>query len=121
MNSADQTTTRTARTPSGSPQAANMRARRDEEAVSGSEDVVAVSPAATSSTGRLSRVRVARVRPSGLLHLQLDVDARRKIEALESLDGLAGRLDDVDEALVNAHLEMLAAVLVEDRKSTRLN
>ena len=139
MNSADHSVTRTARTLSGSPQASTMRPRRDEVGVSGgsvaasfvrgastssettsgeaaaSEDVVALSPAATSSTGRLSRVVAARIRLSGLLHLQLDVDARREVEPLKRLDGLAGRLDDVDQALVDAHLEMLATVLVDVR------
>ena len=51
----------------------------------------------------------------GLLHLQFDVDAGREVEALQGLDRLARRFDDVDQALVDAHLEVLAAVLVDVR------
>src|SRR5258706_5188746 len=116
MNSTDHTVTRTARTLSGSPHASTRRPSPDDVGFSGgsfaasvvtgasrpseivstsaegaaSEDVVALSPAATSSTGRLSRVLTARVRLSGLLHLQLDVDARRQIETLKRLDRLSG-------------------------------
>ena len=42
------------------------------------------------------------------LDLDLDVDAGRQLDALERIDGLGVRLDDVDEALVDAHLEVLA-------------
>ena len=52
---------------------------------------------------------------SDLLDLDLDVDAGGEVEALERLDGLRGGLDDVDEALVDAHLEVLARVLVDVR------
>src|SRR5207302_4225759 len=39
-------------------------------------------------------------------HLDLDIDARRQGQALvEGLDGLAGRLEDVDQALVRANLK----------------
>src|SRR5947199_7845124 len=55
-------------------------------------------------------------RESDLLDLDLDVDAGGEVEALERLDGLRGRLHDVDEALVDAHLEMLAGVLVDVRR-----
>src|SRR5919107_4313593 len=44
--------------------------------------------------------------------LDLDVDAGREVEAHERVDGLRRRVDDVDEALVGAHLEVLAGVLV---------
>ena len=50
-----------------------------------------------------------------LLHLQFDVDAGGEVEALQGLDGLAGRFHDVDQTLVDAHLEVLAAVLVDVR------
>ena len=50
-----------------------------------------------------------------LLHLQFDVDAGGEVEALQGFDGLAGRLDDVDKALVDAHLEVFAGVLVDVR------
>src|SRR5690606_27373700 len=46
------------------------------------------------------------------LQLDLDVDVSRKVEAHQRIDSLRRRVDDVDEALVGAHLEVLAAVLV---------
>src|SRR3954470_7329432 len=49
--------------------------------------------------------------------LDLDVDAGRKVESHERVDGLRGRVDDVDEPLVGAHLEVLAAVLVLVRRT----
>src|SRR5262245_55002051 len=49
------------------------------------------------------------------LELDLDVDARREVQALELLDRLRRRVDDVDESLVGEHLEVLAAVLVLER------
>jgi hypothetical protein len=51
----------------------------------------------------------------GGLDLDLDVDTGREVETLEALDGLAGGLHDVEEALVDAHLEVLAGVLVDVR------
>src|SRR3954463_10719244 len=48
--------------------------------------------------------------------LDLDVDVRRQVETHQRVDGLGGRVDDVDEALVRAHLEVLAAVLVLVRR-----
>src|ERR687892_970236 len=47
-----------------------------------------------------------------LLDLDLDVDARRQLDALQRVDGLGARLENVEQALVDAHLEVLAAVLV---------
>src|SRR5829696_2720716 len=49
---------------------------------------------------------------SGLLDLDLDVDPSRQLQPLQAVDRLRGRLEDVEEALVDAHLEVLAAVLV---------
>src|SRR4051812_27799543 len=49
------------------------------------------------------------------LDLDLDVDARRQLDALQAVNGLGVRIDDVDEALVDAHLEVLARVLVDVR------
>src|SRR5207237_9383070 len=46
------------------------------------------------------------------LQLDLDVDAGRKVEALELLHRLRRGVEDVDEPLVREHLEVLAAVLV---------
>src|SRR5215472_1030778 len=47
--------------------------------------------------------------------LDLDVDAGRKVEPHERVDGLRGRRVDVDQALVGAHLEVLPRVLVLER------
>src|SRR5690349_5232219 len=44
--------------------------------------------------------------------LDLDVDTGRQVEAHQRVDGLRRRVDDVDEALVRPHLEVLAGVLV---------
>ena len=46
------------------------------------------------------------------LELDLDVNAGGKVETHERVDGAAGGVEDVDEALVGAHLELLAGVLV---------
>src|SRR6478609_1062167 len=54
---------------------------------------------------------------SARLDLDLDVDASREVEALEALDRLARGLDDVEETLVDAHLEVLARVLVDVRRA----
>src|SRR5688500_9839368 len=57
-------------------------------------------------------VLVAVVVMSSASELDLDVDVSRQVEAHQRVDGLGRRVDDVDEALVGAHLEVLAAVLV---------
>ena len=46
------------------------------------------------------------------LDLDFDVNAGRKVEALQRINRLGRRLQDVDEALVNLHLKVFAAVLV---------
>ena len=46
------------------------------------------------------------------LKLDLDLDAGGDFEVHQGLDGLLGRAHDVDQALVGAALELLAAVLV---------
>src|SRR5262245_65621781 len=51
------------------------------------------------------------------LQLDLDVDASRKVESHERVDRLRGRVDDVDQTLVRAHLEVLARVLVLVRRA----
>src|SRR3954470_22733662 len=48
--------------------------------------------------------------------LDLDVDAGRKVETHERVDRLRRGRVDVDEALVRAHLEVLAGVLVLERR-----
>src|SRR3954471_23758506 len=49
--------------------------------------------------------------------LDLDVDTGRQVEAHERVDGLRRGVNDVDEALVGAHLEVLAGVLVLVRRA----
>src|SRR5918997_6466233 len=44
--------------------------------------------------------------------LDLDVDTGGQVQAHQRVDRLRGGVDDVDEALVRAHLEVLAGVLV---------
>src|SRR6476620_9327289 len=53
---------------------------------------------------------------AGSSELDLDVDVRRQVETHQRVDRLGGRVDDVDEALVGAHLEVLAGVLVLVRR-----
>src|ERR1700733_15905208 len=55
--------------------------------------------------------------PSGGLDLDLDVHARRQVEPLERVDRLGRVLADVDQALVDPHLEVLAGVLVLVRRA----
>src|SRR3954453_11526735 len=50
-----------------------------------------------------------------VLQLDLDVHARRQVEAHQLVHGLGGRRVDVDQALVRAHLEVLTGVLVLER------
>src|SRR5712691_12508629 len=47
--------------------------------------------------------------------LDLDVDARGKVELHQGVDRLLRGIVDVDEALVGADLELLAGVLVDER------
>src|SRR5688572_7320881 len=49
------------------------------------------------------------------LQLDLDVDARRKIEPHQLVDRLRRRAVDVDQPLVGPHLEVLPRVLVLER------
>src|SRR3954462_14723543 len=48
--------------------------------------------------------------------LDLDVHVRGQVETRERVDGLRRGIDDVDEPLVRAHLEVLAAVLLLVRR-----
>src|SRR5690349_3467198 len=54
---------------------------------------------------------------SGASELDLDVDTGRKVEAHQGVDGLGRGVDDVDQPLVGAHLEVLARVLVLVRRA----
>src|SRR5947208_9828968 len=51
-----------------------------------------------------------------LLDLDFDVDARRQVKPLEGVDGLRRRLEDVEQPLVDPHLEVLPGVLVDVRR-----
>src|SRR5262249_54899049 len=48
-----------------------------------------------------------------LLELDFSVDARSQIELAEGIDRLLRRLEDVEQALVRANLELLARFLVD--------
>src|SRR4051794_4080157 len=49
--------------------------------------------------------------------LDVHVDAGRQVDAHQRVDRLRGRVEDVDEPLVRAHLEVLARVLVLVRRA----
>ena len=49
------------------------------------------------------------------LDLDLDVDAGGEVELLELIDRLGSGLDDVEEALVGAHLELVHALFIDVR------
>src|SRR5580692_12189445 len=51
------------------------------------------------------------------LELDFDVDTGSQVELHEGIDGLRGRVDNVEKALVRAHLELLAALLVHMRRT----
>ena len=51
-------------------------------------------------------------KPYSLFDFHYNVNARRKLKTLQSLNRLVGRSDNVDKSLVSPHLELLAAVLV---------
>src|ERR1700760_2894053 len=49
--------------------------------------------------------------------LDLDIDTGRQIELHQRVDGLRRRIDNVEQALVGPHLELLAALLVDVRRT----
>src|SRR5215510_4137151 len=51
------------------------------------------------------------------LELDLDVHAGSEIELHQRIHGLLRRIDDVEQTLVGAHLELLAALLVDVRRA----
>src|SRR5689334_18033449 len=51
------------------------------------------------------------------LELDLDVDAGGAIELHQRVHRLRRRIDDIEQALVGAHLELLAALLVDVRRA----
>src|SRR6266704_7045740 len=62
-------------------------------------------------------VRYCRGRAPKNLELDLDVNTGRQIELHQRIDGLRGRIDNVEKTLVRAHLELLAALLVDMRRT----
>src|SRR5256885_6409676 len=54
--------------------------------------------------------------PKNGSELDLDVDAGGEIELHQRIHGLRRRIDDIEQALVRAHLELLAALLVDVRR-----
>src|SRR6476619_2242996 len=54
--------------------------------------------------------------PTPALQLDLDVDAGGEVELHQRVHRLWRRIDDVEEALVRAHLELFAALLVDVRR-----
>ena len=85
--------------------------RRPEARTHGSAFADGSADTRQRATGRVRAVTVGGSPGSDLL--DFDVDAGREVETLERVDRLAGDLDDVDQALVDPHLEVLAAVLVD--------
>ena len=51
------------------------------------------------------------------LELDLDIDACGEVETHERVDGRGRGVEDVDEALVSAHLELLTGILVLVRRT----
>src|SRR3954467_4187430 len=51
------------------------------------------------------------------LKLDLDVDAGRKVELHQSIDGLRSGIDDVEQTLVRPDFELLATLLVDMRRA----
>src|SRR6185503_15085240 len=49
--------------------------------------------------------------------LDLDIDASGEVELHQRVHGLRRRIDDVEEALMGAHLELFAALLVDVRRA----
>ena len=66
-----------------------------------------------AATRRPSRAAVRTV--PGLLGLEFDVYASRQIEVHERVHRLRRRLQNVDEPLVRAHLEVFAALFIDVR------
>src|SRR5688572_23212708 len=72
----------------------------------------AAARAKTSEGTRLGAVRDPRPR---LSVLDLDVDTGGEIELHQCVEGLLRRIEDVQQALVRADLELLARLLVDER------
>src|SRR5512143_2199383 len=62
------------------------------------------------------RIDLILARPAPL-QLDLDVDARGEVELNQRVNRLRRGIDDVEQALMRAHLELLAALLVDMRRA----
>src|SRR5262249_19652014 len=51
------------------------------------------------------------------LEFDLDVDTGRQVELHQRIDGLRRWIDNIEQAFVRAHLELLAALLVDVRRA----
>src|SRR5262245_9598707 len=67
---------------------------------------------------RMFRIPLATAGGKGRpLELDLDVDAGSQVQLHQRIDGLRRRIDDVEQTLVRAHFELLAALLVDVRRT----
>src|SRR5262249_47241701 len=71
-----------------------------------------ISPSFIAMAMSLAGYRVSAAR-TARSQLDLDVDAARQIELHQRVDGLRRRVENVDQTLVRAHLELLARRLVD--------
>src|SRR5258708_7717203 len=63
------------------------------------------------------RMGVSSIPKKRRLQLDLDVHAGGEVELHQRVHGLRRRIDDIEQALVRAHLELLAALLVDVRRT----
>src|SRR5262245_13480412 len=63
---------------------------------------------------RIDLTSIASSRP---LQLDLDIDAGGEVELHQRVNRLRRRIDDIEQPLVGAHLELLAALLVDMRRA----
>lgn len=73
-----------------------------------------VMPASRRARGFNSNLLLGMKRAGMHLHLDLDVDTGREVQARERLDRLGVGVEDIDNAFMDAHLELFARVLVNE-------
>lgn len=56
-----------------------------------------------------------------ILHLDLNVDPSWQIHVGQGVNGLVGRINNIDQSFVNLHLKMLAGILVDVGRSSDYN
>src|SRR6266550_1806842 len=74
-------------------------------------------PSFSPSTPLVPAAPLVSVAMKALSLLDVHVDAGRQVDAHQRVDRLRRRVEDVDEPLVRAHLEVLSAVLVLVRRA----